>query len=184
MPAHEWLSELSTLYPTGRVLTSRAAVTPYESDALTAYRARPAAVVIPENQQEVIETVRICHRHAVPFVARGSGTSLSGGSLPVQDGVLITLNRLNRVVKIDADERIAVVEPGVINLDVTRAAAPYGLYFAPDPSSQSVCTIGGNIAFNSGGAHCLKYGMTSNHVLAIKAVLPDGEVVTLGSDSQ
>src|SRR5512143_2903165 len=134
----DWLSELAKLYPSARVLTSPAAVTPYESDALTAYRARPAAVVIPESQQEVIDTVRICHKYGVPFVARGSGTSLSGGSLPVQDGVLITLNRLNRVIKIDANERVAVVEPGVINLDVTRAAAPYGLYFAPDPSSQSV----------------------------------------------
>ncbi len=182
MPA--WMTSLAALYPPPRMLTSQAAVTPYESDALTAYRARPAAVVIPETQQEVIDSVRICHQHAVPFVARGSGTSLSGGSLPIQDGVLITLNRLNRVIKIDPQERTAVVEPGVINLDVTRAASPYGLYFAPDPSSQSVCTIGGNIAFNSGGAHCLKYGMTSNHVLAIKAVLPDGEVVTLGSESQ
>ncbi len=183
MTALSWLSELARLYPPSRILTSTAAMTPYESDALTAYRVRPAAVVIPENQQEVIQTVRLCHRHHVPFVARGSGTSLSGGSLPVEDGVLITLNRLNRVLRIDPDERIAVVEPGVINLDVTRAASPYGLYFAPDPSSQSVCTIGGNVAFNSGGAHCLKYGMTSNHVLGIRAVLPDGEVATLGSDS-
>jgi glycolate oxidase len=184
MPAPEWLTALSALYPPDRLLTSHAAVTPYESDALTAYRARPAAVAIPETANEVIETVRICHRYQVPFVARGSGTSLSGGSLPVEDGVLITLNRLNRIIKLDPEERIAVVEPGVINLDVTRTASPYGLYFAPDPSSQSVCTIGGNIAFNSGGAHCLKYGMTSNHVLGIKAVLPDGEVVMLGGDSQ
>jgi glycolate oxidase len=183
MAAVPWLTALSKLYPDDRILTSNAAITPYESDALTAYRARPAAVVIPETQAEVIETVRICHRHGVPFVARGSGTSLSGGSLPVQDGVLVTLNRLNRILRIDAEARVAVVEPGVINLDVTRAASPYGLYFAPDPSSQSVCTIGGNIAFNSGGAHCLKYGMTSNHVLGIKAVLPDGELVTLGSES-
>jgi glycolate oxidase len=127
--------------------------------------------------------VRLCHEHDVPFVARGSGTSLSGGSLPVEDGLLITLNRLNRILRLDPVQRLAVVEPGVVNLDVSKAAAPYGLYYAPDPSSQQVCTIGGNIAFNSGGAHCLKYGMTSNHVLAIKAVLADGEVVTLGGDS-
>ena len=120
----------------------------------------------------------------MPFVARGSGTSLSGGSLPIEDGLLITLNRLNRIVRLDPEERIAVVEPGAINLDVTRAASPFNFYFAPDPSSQAVCTIGGNIAYNSGGAHCLKYGMTSNHVLGIKAVLPDGEVVQLGGESQ
>jgi glycolate oxidase len=172
------------LFPPARLLTSHAAVTPYESDALTAYRARPAAVVLPETQDEVVEIVRICARHKAPFVARGSGTSLSGGSLPIEGGVLIGLNRLNRIARLDPQERIAVVEPGVINLDVTRAASPHGLYYAPDPSSQSVCTIGGNIAFNSGGAHCLKYGMTSNHILAIKAVLPDGEVVTLGGESQ
>ena len=113
----------------------------------------------------------------------GSGTSLSGAALPIKDGLLITLNRLNRIIKLDPEERIAVVEPGAINLNVTKAASPYRMYFAPDPSSQSVCTIGGNIAFNSGGAHCLKYGMTSNHVLGIKAVLADGEVVILGGDS-
>ncbi|MEJ5199282.1 MAG: FAD-linked oxidase C-terminal domain-containing protein, partial [Anaerolineae bacterium] len=156
---------------------------PYESDALTAYRTRPAAVVVPETQDEVIETVRICHRHGVPFVARGSGTSLSGASLPIQDGLLIALNRLNRIIRLDPEERIAVVEAGVVNLNVTKVASPYGMYFAPDPSSQPVCTIGGNIAFNSGGAHCLKYGMTSNHVLGMKVVLADGEVVTLGGDS-
>jgi glycolate oxidase len=184
MSTTQWIEELSRLFPPERLLTSHAAVTPYESDALTAYRARPAAVVLPETQAEVVEIVRTCARHKVPFVARGSGTSLSGGSLPIDDGVLIALNRLNRIVRLDPQERIAVVEPGVINLDVTRAASPYGLYYAPDPSSQSVCTIGGNIAFNSGGAHCLKYGMTSNHILAVKAVLPDGEVMTIGGESQ
>ena len=149
----------------------------------TAYRARPAVVVLAETQDEVIATVRACHRYGVPFVARGSGTSLSGGSLPVEDGVVIALNRLDRILSLDPQRRIAVVEPGVINLDVSKAAAPYGLYYAPDPSSQLICTIGGNLAFNSGGAHCLKYGMTANHVLGIKAVLPDGEVVQLGGDS-
>jgi glycolate oxidase len=139
--------------------------------------------VLAESQQEVIETVRLCHRFGVPFVARGSGTSLSGGSLPVAGGIVIALNRLNRVLEVDAQERVAVVEPGVINLQVSRAAAPHGLAYAPDPSSQQICTIGGNVAFNSGGAHCLKHGMTANHVLAIRAVLPDGEVVELGSRS-
>ncbi len=184
MATSDWLSSLAQIYPADRLLTQPAQVIPYESDSLTAYRSRPAAVVIPETADEVIETVRVCHRFGVPFVARGSGTSLSGASLPIKDGLLITLNRLNRILRLDPQERIAVVEPGVINLDVTRAASPYGFYFAPDPSSQSVCTIGGNIAFNSGGAHCLKYGMTSNHVLGIMAVLPDGEVVQLGGESQ
>ena len=178
-----FLVALNKLYPPERLLTSPAQLVPYESDALTVYRVRPKAVVIPETQEEVIETVRLCHRYQVPFVARGSGTSLSGASLPVAEGIVIALNRLNRIVRIDPQERLAVVETGVINLDVSKAAAPYGLYFAPDPSSQPICTIGGNLAFNSGGAHCLKYGMTSNHVLGLKAVLPDGEVVSLGGES-
>ncbi len=177
------LAALAQLFPPGRLLTQAGQLIPYESDGLTSYHARPRAVVIPETQAEVIETVKLCHRYQVPFVARGSGTSLSGGSLPVQDGVLIALNRLNHILRLDPEQRLAVVEPGVINLDVSKAAAPYGLYYAPDPSSQQVCTIGGNIAFNSGGAHCLKYGMTSNHVLGLKAVLPDGEVVELGGES-
>jgi glycolate oxidase len=174
---------LNQLYPPERLLTRPAQLAPFESDALTSFRVRPKAVVIPEAQAEVIETVRLCHKFDVPFVARGNGTSLSGASLPVAEGIVIALNRLNRIIRVDPDERIAVVEPGVINLDVTRAATPYGLYYAPDPSSQPICTIGGNLAFNSGGAHCLKYGMTSNHVLALKAVLPDGEVVSLGGES-
>ncbi len=177
------LIEFERRFPGDRLLRQTAQMAPYESDALTAFRSRPAAVLLAATQDEVIEAVRLCHRFGVPFVARGSGTSLSGGSLPVQDGIVIALNRLNRIVQIDPAQRIAVVEPGVINLDVSRAAAPYGLYYAPDPSSQLICTIGGNVAFNSGGAHCLKYGMTANHVLGIKAVLPDGEVVQLGGAS-
>jgi glycolate oxidase len=175
------LTELAELCP-GRVLTHAGALASYESDGLTTFRARPRAVVLAESQDEVIETVRLCHRAGVPFMARGSGTSLSGGAVPVEDGILIALNRLNRIVHLDPEGRIAVVEPGVINLDVTAAAAPHGLYYAPDPSSQSVCTIGGNVAFNSGGAHCFRHGMTANHVLGLKAVLPDGEVVELGGD--
>ena len=183
MSSPEWLADLSEIIPGARLLTQPAQLVPYESDALTAYRSRPLAVVIPETQEEVIEIVRCCNQHRLPFVPRGSGTSLSGGSLPLEDGIVIALNRLNRILRLDPGERLAVVEPGVINLDVSKAAAPYGLYYAPDPSSQPICTIGGNIAYNSGGAHCLKYGMTSNHVLAIKAVLPDGEVVQLGGES-
>lgn len=174
---------LVDLYPSERLLTGPAQLAPFESDALTSFRARPHAVVLADTQDEVIETVRLCHRYGVPFVARGSGTSLSGGSLPVKEGIVIALNRLNRILKLDPEQRIAVVEAGVINLDVSKAAAPHGLYYAPDPSSQPICTIGGNIAFNSGGAHCLKYGMTSNHILSLKVVLPDGEVVRLGGQS-
>ncbi len=183
MALPEFLTELARLLPADRLLDRPAQLAPYESDALTAYRAHPLAVILPETQDEVIAAVRLCYRFGVPFVARGSGTSLSGGSLPVEGGLVIGLNRLNRILRLDPSQRLAVVEPGVVNLAVSQAAAPYGLYYAPDPSSQSVCTIGGNIAFNSGGAHCLKYGMTSNHVLGLKAILPDGEVVTLGRDS-
>lgn len=176
-------SALAAIYPPDRLLTRASALASYESDALTAFRTRPRAVVLAETRQEVIDTVRLCHAAGVPFVARGSGTSLSGGSVPLDDGIVIALNRLNRIVRIDPVDRIAVVEPGVINLDISAAAEPFGLYYAPDPSSQSVCTIGGNVAFNSGGAHCFRHGMTANHVLGLEVVLPDGEVVRLGGDS-
>lgn len=178
-----FFDELIRIYPQDRLLRKKGQLMAYESDSLTSYQVHPIAVVIPENQDEVVRTVKTCHEFNIPFVARGSGTSLSGGSLPVEGGIVIALNRLNKIIKVDPENRIAVVEAGVINIDVSLAAAPYRLYFAPDPSSQLICTIGGNLAFNSGGAHCLKYGMTSNHILAIKAVLPDGEVVELGSES-
>jgi glycolate oxidase len=178
------LTTLQSLYPQDRILVDPVHLAAYESDGLTAFKATPRAVVIPETAEEVVDTVRLCHEHGIPFVARGSGTSLSGGSLPVEDGIVITLNRLDRILKLDPDQRIAVVEPGVINLQVTEAAQPHGLHYAPDPSSQQVCTIGGNVAFNSGGAHCLKYGMTSNHVLGVKAVLATGEVVEFGGPSR
>ena len=177
------IKALSEIYPPTRLLYNPAQLAPYESDALTSFNVRPQAVVLVESQDETIETVRLCHRLGIPFVARGSGTSLSGGSLPVPDGIVIALNRLNRIIKVDPIQRIAVVETGVINIDVSKAASAYGLHYAPDPSSQLICTIGGNLAFNSGGAHCLKYGMTSNHILGLKVVLPDGEVVHLGGES-
>jgi glycolate oxidase len=178
-----FLAALEKIYPKDRLLTRNAELLPYESDALTGFRSKPAAVVLPETPEEIIETVRLCYQAGVPYVARGSGTSLSGGSLPIQDGLIIGLNRLNRIKKIDPDQRIAIVEPGVVNLQISKAVEPYNLYYAPDPSSQSICTIGGNVAFNSGGAHCLKYGMTSNHVLGLKVVLADGEVVEFGNES-
>lgn len=177
------LHELVHRFPPGRLLHKPGELAPYESDALTAFRARPLAVVLPESHDEVVAAVRWCVQHRIPYVARGSGTSLSGGSLPIEGGLLIGLNRMNQLLRLEPQERIAVVQPGFINLQVSQAAAPHGLYYAPDPSSQPVSTIGGNLAFNSGGAHCLKYGMTSNHVLAAKVVLPDGETVALGSES-
>lgn len=183
MTNSDFLQALKQVIHSKRLLTNPAQLTAYESDALTAYRTRPLAVVIPITQDEVIQVVCLCSQFKIPFVARGSGTSLSGGSLPIEGGLLIALNRINQILRIDPLDRIAVVEPGVINSDITKAAAPYGLYYAPDPSSQQICTIGGNLAFNAGGAHCLKYGMTSNHILGIKAVLPDGEVVFLGGES-
>ncbi|MGE3257504.1 FAD-binding oxidoreductase, partial [Pseudonocardia sp.] len=130
----------------------------YECDGLTGYRVRPELVLLPRDAQQVAAAVRVCHEHTVPFVARGAGTGLSGGAVPVADGVVISLARLKRVLEVDPVNRRAVVEPGVTNLEITAAAAPHGLYYAPDPSSQQVCTIGGNVAENSGGAHCLKYG--------------------------
>jgi len=178
------LQRLAAILPPGRLLDRPENLAAYESDGLTAFRTRPLAIAVPETAEEVIALVRFCHEERLPFVARGSGTSLSGGSMPVAGGIVIALNRLNRILKLDPAQRIAVVEPGVVNLDVTAAVAAYGLHFAPDPSSQSICTIGGNVAFNSGGAHCLKYGMTSNHVLGIKAVLGTGEVVEWGGPSR
>ena len=179
----EFLEALKKIYPPDRLLQSPAELAPYESDGLTAFRSHPAVVVLPGTQQEVIETVRACSRHEMPFMARGSGTSLSGGSVPVEAGVVIAMNRLKRIVRYSPEQRTIVVEPGVINQDVSKLAASDGLYYAPDPSSGPICTIGGNVAFNSGGAHCLKYGMTSNHVLGARVVLPDGEIVELGGES-
>ncbi len=177
-------TKLSSLLPAERFLARPEQLAAYESDGLTAFRATPLAVAMPETAEEVIALVRICHEHKIPFVARGSGTSLSGGSLPVADGIIIALNRLNHILRLDPAQRFAVVEPGVVNTQVTAAAAVHGLHYAPDPSSQTICTIGGNVAFNSGGAHCLKYGMTANHVLGLKAVLATGEVVEWGGASR
>ena len=174
------LDRLAALLPPDRFLSDPVQRAAYESDGLTAFRTSPLAIAVPETQDEVIALVRACHAEKIPFVARGSGTSLSGGSLPVAGGIVIALNRLNRILRLDARERIAVGEPGVINTQVSTAAEKHGLHYAPDPSSQTICTIGGNVAFNSGGAHCLKYGMTSDHVLGIKAVLATGEVVEFG----
>jgi glycolate oxidase len=152
----------------------------YECDGLPYLRAVPTAVVLPTTAEEVRSVVRLCHREGVPFVARGHGTGLSGGALPVADGIVIGLGRLNRVLEVDIPNRRVTVEPGVTNLEITRQVAAHGYYYAPDPSSQQVCSIGGNIAENSGGAHCLKYGFTVHHVLAVDFVMSDGELVHVG----
>jgi glycolate dehydrogenase FAD-linked subunit len=151
----------------------------YECDGLTGHRVVPALVALPGSVEEVQAVVRLCNEERIPFVARGAGTGLSGGALPVAEGIVISLARLTRILEIDVERGCVVVEPGVANLDVTYAVADAGFYYAPDPSSQQVCTIGGNVAENSGGAHCLKYGFTVNHVLAAEVVLPDGELVEL-----
>src|SRR6476660_9467322 len=155
----------------------------YECDGLTGRRVIPALVALPATTAEVQAVVRICNDEHIPFVARGAGTGLSGGALPVADGVVISLARMNKVLHVDLDAARITVQPGVTNLQVTEAVSADGWYYAPDPSSQQVCTIGGNVAENSGGAHCLKYGFTANHVVGLLVVLPDGATVRLTSDS-
>jgi glycolate oxidase len=161
------------------VVTERAALRTYECDGLTAYRCIPGLVVLPETTADVAFVVRRCHELGVPFVARGAGTGLSGGALPQTDGVLVVLSRMTEFRDIDIADQRAVVQPGVINLEVTRRAGP-DYFYAPDPSSQQVCSIGGNVAENSGGAHCLKYGFTAHHVTGLEVVLPDGTVERFG----
>ena len=162
------------------VLTDPLELRTYECDGLTSHRTVPALVVLPETADETAAVVRLCARAGVPFVARGSGTGLSGGAVPHAEGVLIVMSRMRRVLEVDPVSRRAVVEPGVTNLSVTQAAAPFGLFYAPDPSSQVVCSVGGNVAENSGGAHCLKHGFTVNHVLGLEIVTPAGELTWLG----
>jgi len=155
----------------------------YECDGLTNFRVTPALVLLPATGEQVRQIVEICHREHIAFVARGSGTGLSGGALPVEGGIVISLTRLNRILEIDYINQRVVVEPGVINAAVTQAVSGQGFFYAPDPSSQSICSIGGNVAENSGGAHCLKYGFTTTHVLGMEVVLPNGEVVQLGGQT-
>lgn len=173
-------NQLQQVLPADAVLDKKQQLQPYECDALTAYRQLPRLALLPNNIEEIQSIVRICREHHVPIVARGAGTSLSGGALPHADGVLLNLAKLNKVIEIDADNRTATVQPGVRNLAISDAAKPYGLYYAPDPSSQIACTIGGNIAENSGGVHCLKYGLTLHNILALKILTIDGEILQLG----
>jgi glycolate oxidase len=176
----DFLATLVGLVGAGGVLTDDVQRRVYECDALTGHRQVPAVVVLPDTTEQVAAVVRACAERGVPFVARGAGTGLSGGALPHPEGVLIALTRLRRILALDVANQRLVVEPGVTNAEISAAVAPHGLYYAPDPSSQVVCTVGGNVAENSGGAHCLKYGFTTNHVLGLELVLPNGSVAELG----
>src|SRR5436190_8726612 len=162
------------------VITDPAELRTYECDGLTSHRSIPGLVVLPETAEQVAGVVRACAAAGVPFVARGSGTGLSGGALASVDGVLIVTSRMRKIIEIDPRSRRAVVEPGVTNLAVSKAAEPFGYFYAPDPSSQVICSVGGNVAENSGGAHCLKHGFTVNHVLGLQIVTPSGELTWLG----
>ena len=174
---------LQAVLPTHALLWHTEDVTPYECDGLTAYRQRPMAVALPETEEQVQAVLRVCHALQVPVVARGAGTGLSGGAMPNADGVTLSLAKFNRILKVDPTSRTAVVQAGVRNLAISEAAAPFNLYYAPDPSSQIACTIGGNVAENSGGVHCLKYGLTLHNVLKVRGYTVTGEPITLGSDA-
>ena len=167
--------------PAHAVLFNEEDTRPYECDGLSAYRQLPMIVTLPENEAQVIAVLKVCHRLNVQIVPRGAGTGWSGGATPIADGVVLSTARLNRILKLDPHARTAVVQPGVRNLAITEAATPHGLYYAPDPSSQIACSIGGNVAENSGGVHCLKYGLTVHNVLRIRMVTIEGEVVELGN---
>lgn len=174
------LKELRATVDGRGLITSSEELRTYECDGLTNFRVMPRAVLLPTSMEQVQAIVRVCYRERIPFVARGSGTGLSGGALPVENGVVISLARMNRILEVDYPNARVVVEPGVINLDVTGCVAAQEYFYAPDPSSQSICSIGGNVAENSGGAHCLKYGFTTTHVLGLEVILPDGSLVHLG----
>ena len=165
------------------ILREEAQLRPYECDGLPAYRTLPWLVLIPETVEQVQMILRHCHRQQVPVVARGAGTGLSGGALPLENGVLLSLARFNRIVDIDADNRTARVQTGVTNLAISQAVKSLGLYYAPDPSSQIACSIGGNVAENAGGVHCLKYGLTVHNILALKVLTIDGELLEIGSQA-
>lgn len=177
------IEQLRKVLSADGLLTASEDVAPYECDALSAYRRRPSAVALPRTEEEIAAVLRLCRLNEVPVVARGHGTGLSGGALPIEDALLLSLARLNRILSIDPLARTARVQPGVRNLAISQAAAPYGLYYAPDPSSQIACSIGGNVAENSGGLHCLKYGLTVHNILEVRAITIDGDVLTLGSQA-
>ncbi|MFW6344871.1 MAG: FAD-binding protein, partial [Halomonas sp.] len=179
----EVLADLRQALPGMTLLHREEDLRPFECDGLSAYRALPMLVALPETLEQVETLLKRCHALGVPVVTRGAGTGLSGGAMPLEHGVLLVLSRFNRILEIDPDARTARVQPGVRNLAISEAAAPYGLYYAPDPSSQIACSIGGNVAENAGGVHCLKYGLTVHNVIRVEVLTIEGERMTLGSDA-
>ncbi|AYN93154.1 glycolate oxidase subunit GlcD [Pseudomonas sp. LTJR-52] len=177
------IKALEAALPGVQILHAREDLKPYECDGLSAYRTTPMAVVLPNTIEQVQTLMRLCHERNVPVVARGAGTGLSGGALPLEQGVLLVMAKFNRILEVDPDARRARVQPGVRNLAISQAANPYGLYYAPDPSSQIACSIGGNVAENAGGVHCLKYGLTVHNILKVDVVTIEGERLTLGSEA-
>jgi glycolate oxidase len=174
------IKEFEAVLGKNGVVQRREELITYECDGLTSYRQRPGVVVLPRTTEQVAQLVKICDRNSIPFIARGSGTGLSGGALPIEDSVLIVTSLMRQILSVDLNNQRVIVQPGVINNWVTQTVSGAGFYYAPDPSSQIICSIGGNVAENSGGVHCLKYGVTTNHVLGLKIVTPDGSIVDIG----
>ena len=177
----EILGRLRQILKPAEVVDDETELLVYECDGLPLFKNRPDVVVFPTTAEQVARIVRVANEYRIPFLPRGAGTGLSGGAFAAEGGILIELQRMNRILSIDVENRVAIVQPGVVNLHISQAAAPHGLYYAPDPSSQMSCSIGGNVAENSGGPHCLKYGMTTNHILAIEAVTAEGDIIRLGN---
>jgi glycolate oxidase len=178
----DFVRQLKKLVPDAVLIADQEGRRTYETDALTAYRCLPMAVVLPGTTEEVSKILRFCHDNHIKVVPRGAGTSLSGGALPLEDSIVLCLSRMNKVLSIDLPNRVARVEAGITNSGITQAVAGHGFFYAPDPSSQIACTVGGNVATNSGGAHCLKYGVTTNHILGVRIVMMNGEVTDIGGD--
>src|SRR5580765_542917 len=177
------LESLRAIRPRMTVIADDEGLKPFETDAFIAHRETPMLAVLPESEEQVRAIVKACRRDGVPVVTRGAGTGISGGAIPHRDGVLLVLSKMNRILEVDLRGRRAVVEPGVRNLQVTQAVAADGLFYAPDPSSQSICSIGGNVAENAGGVHCLKYGLTIHNLLAVRAIDADGDVLEMGGEA-
>jgi glycolate oxidase len=175
------IRRLREVLPVQALLAEEEEMRPYDCDGLTAYRQLPLLVALPEDEAQAQAVLKVCHQLQVPVVPRGAATGLSGGATPHPDGVLVSLAKLKRIIRVDPLSRTAVVQPGVRNLAVSEAAAPYGLYYAPDPSSQIACTIGGNVAENAGGVHCLKYGLTVHNVMRVRGLTIEGEIVEFGN---
>jgi glycolate oxidase len=178
----DFVRQLKKLVPDAVLIADQEGRRTFETDALTAYRCLPMAVVLPGTTEEVSKILRFCHDNHIKVVPRGAGTSLSGGALPLEDSIVLCLSRMNKVLSIDLPNRVARVEAGITNSGITQAVAGHGFFYAPDPSSQIACTVGGNVATNSGGAHCLKYGVTTNHILGVRIVMMNGEVNDICGD--